>query len=240
MGGGGSKDPPPCEYGDWDPLCTASCKPEGHNPPLEQTQEAKEDPERCKPQTRKQDCTRDLPDCEYDCEYTWEEWGECLGTDGLRVDCGGGKRSRKPIWKRKPGKNTVCDVENRAYTEQCTTERCVSDCLWSGWGDWQECPLPCTPQGQTPPKQIRSRSVKTEARGGGKECEGKDVEERTCTPIKVCENTRQFAGMGEEDVYGGGGQMTAAAHVTQPGFALLLAIMLLVLIFHFAAAKMRK
>jgi len=125
MGGGGSSEKPACKYQEWSPPCSETCKPEGHNPPLEQTQTAKEDPERCKPNTRNHDCTRDLPDCEYDCEYTWEEWGECLGKDGLRVDCGGGERSRQPIWTRKPtAKNTVCDIENKAYTEKCATDKC--------------------------------------------------------------------------------------------------------------------
>jgi len=101
----------------------------------------------------------------------WEEWSSCTTT------CEAGTTVReRPVEKAAVNNGTECEGES-LEEESCNEDVCCPvDCVWGEWEDWQACPSGCQPQ-----EKIRTRQHLTPASCNGKECEGVDFEEMSCS-----------------------------------------------------------
>ena len=127
----------------------------------------------CPTLTETQQCNTQA--CPVDCEVSaWSAWSECSKT------CGGGLQTRtRTVTKPAANGGTACPTLTE--TQQCNTQACPVNCELNAWSNWSTCTKPCG-QGT----QFRSRTVKTPATNGGKDCDSLEetrfCNETACVP----------------------------------------------------------
>merc|ERR1719409_1421441 len=113
---------------------------------------------------------------------TWDDWSACSAA------CGDGTKTRSrthTVEAQHGGKE--CEGALDA-SEECKEKECPVQCTLSDWTPWGACSTTCGKGSRS-----RSRTVTTEAKHGGKECEdalvaSEDCKEREC-PIDCAMNT---------------------------------------------------
>ena len=61
------------------------------------------------------------------------------------------KRTRYRCWDKKDGSDEVCENDsscpasgcNEQQEEECNTEPCKLECIWTEWGEWGGCTPNC-------------------------------------------------------------------------------------------------
>jgi hypothetical protein len=107
--------------------------------------------------------------CPEDCiQSGWGSYGTCSES------CGSGSqtRSRTVVRKSKYG-GEVCGDDTSS--RPCNSQHCPEDCVPFEWGSWTTCTVSCG-IGST----SRARKIKTDAKFGGKSCDGLLAEDEAC------------------------------------------------------------
>jgi len=123
---------------------------------------------------------KDFADCPGQCHedcidgywQQWTLWSSCSVSCGLG---GSKKRTRRAIEGTKCG----ASVEGLGVEYvQCAAPACPTptDCTWMKWSEWEACSASCNGQ------KTRRRDVGSQAKSGGKACEGASVESARCNP----------------------------------------------------------
>lgn len=143
--------------------------------------------------------------CAVDCQVgKWGDWTVCS------KKCGGGSQKRKRgvgVKAENNGKACPALSEERS----CNTQACGNDCKLTQWTQWGACSLKCGGG-----KQMKSRSVISNAKGTGAQC-GELTKSRTCntTPCKVNCVMGQWSVFAICSAKCGGGTETRSRLVTQ-------------------------
>jgi len=140
------------------------------------------------------------------CEVSaWSAWSKC------DKNCGGGSQTRtRTITKPAANGGTACPVLTE--TQPCNIQACPVDCVTSDWGAWDTCSKTCGGGIQT-----RTKTVKTPAANGGKEC-GPLVETKACNEA-ACPSDCQlndWSSWSACDKTCGGGTQTRTTTVKKP------------------------
>mmetsp|Transcript_102359 Transcript_102359/g.181744 ORF Transcript_102359/g.181744 Transcript_102359/m.181744 type:complete len:1274 (+) Transcript_102359:97-3918(+) len=116
-----------------------------------------------------------VAECPENCQWLdWSTWTNCSSLCGV----GSVSRHRETLPARNGGLN--CEG-NDTQTKDCDNlPECKKDCVWGEWTDWQPCSASC---GSGFERKTRLR--KSYEKGGGKNCQGMEDDERTCTQ-KAC------------------------------------------------------
>eukprot|EP00933_Yihiella_yeosuensis_P057696 TRINITY_DN5769_c1_g2_i1.p1 TRINITY_DN5769_c1_g2~~TRINITY_DN5769_c1_g2_i1.p1 ORF type:complete len:1326 (+),score=179.83 TRINITY_DN5769_c1_g2_i1:153-4130(+) len=101
-------------------------------------------------------------ECPRNCVWgEWTPWSQCSTT------CGGGKSTRfRDVAITAKNGGDACEGRGNESVD-CSSTECPVDCAWTLWSDWSACSRSCT-EGV----RHRNRKIKTEARFGGRECDG--------------------------------------------------------------------
>jgi len=112
----------------------------------------------------------DVKNFKCDCTWgDWKEWSVCTAT------CGNGTKTREQnkAWGPRNG-GKECPPTPPKQTVPCDLPCCPVDCKWEEWGEWSPCPQVCGVSAKT---RLRNQ---IEHICGGKSCEGKPSENKTC------------------------------------------------------------
>eukprot|EP00929_Paragymnodinium_shiwhaense_P072151 TRINITY_DN36624_c0_g1_i1.p1 TRINITY_DN36624_c0_g1~~TRINITY_DN36624_c0_g1_i1.p1 ORF type:complete len:338 (-),score=67.17 TRINITY_DN36624_c0_g1_i1:91-1104(-) len=118
-----------------------------------------------------------LRPCPVDCAYgTWEPWEECSKS------CESGRRFRKRLVEvtAQFGGKSCNNIGPAEEAFVCNVHPCPVDCIWSDWGEFDECSVSCSPSGTSLGRRSRRRIVARPARYDGQLCSGAYEEEITC------------------------------------------------------------
>jgi len=151
----------------------------------------------------------------YSCPCVFNDWGEwgALSADQCPVTCGGGMESRRRTVKRWPtNSGTPCsDLALGSYhqyaddgnyadrvSQDCNTNPCPVDCVWSSWDEWDMTAEHCYEKGCTEPcanrvpqpcdvgERVRKRTCSTDdcmGRHDGVDCDGNDYDKKDCNVL---------------------------------------------------------
>jgi hypothetical protein len=86
----------------------------------------------------------------------WSTWSSCS------QECGGGDRSRV----REVTSRRMCDSDVLEDHDQCNTQPCPGDCVYSDWSSWETCSATCGVHGT----QMRQRSATVYVNVTGQTC----------------------------------------------------------------------
>ncbi|XP_062521112.1 A disintegrin and metalloproteinase with thrombospondin motifs adt-1-like [Corticium candelabrum] len=109
----------------------------------------------------------------------WSVWSQCDRT------CGNGTKTRRrscdnPV----PVNGMDCEGASEDQTE-CLVTKCLVDCEWSHWNEWNPCNKPC---GLDATQQRKRLCVCPVVNSQGLNCQGADTEPRTCDlPLCPCD-----------------------------------------------------
>lgn len=167
--------------------CSKSCTPTDGTPGKQKQQkeilvERAHNGAQCGTHEREVDCN--VLACPIDCEFTkWTNWGspdaQLAAGQGCSKPCGGGRHTRtREITKAHEHGGVECPTEI-VQTESCNWHECPIDCKLSQWDiaddKWYKgeapCSKSCLPEGGSPGKAFRSRTVVRHAEFNGKKCE---------------------------------------------------------------------
>jgi len=116
-----------------------------------------------------------LPICPTDCEWdVWTDW------EGCSVTCGAGVSRRTRMRKKyeKDGGHVCWGTEDDEQV--CTLDACPVDCTLGDWSEWAPCTVTCGKGSQT-----RLRGIRLGPASGGKGCDPKLNETKTCD-LGIC------------------------------------------------------
>ena len=115
----------------------------------------------------------------------WKAWSACDGTCTDRTTNIAPKRTRYRCWDKKDGSPETCENDSscpadgcyQEQEEECNTELCELECIWTEWGPWGV----CTPNCATG-LQIRRRTSNEDQ---GAACTGNGADSRVCEDSDV-------------------------------------------------------
>lgn len=117
-----------------------------------------------------------LPVCPTDCEWdVWTDWEACSVTCGTGVS----RRTRARKKYEKDGGHVCWGTEDDEQV--CSLDACPVDCLLGDWSQWSQCSMTCGKGSQT-----RLRGIRNGPAYGGKDCDPKLNETRTCAESLPC------------------------------------------------------
>eukprot|EP00929_Paragymnodinium_shiwhaense_P059964 TRINITY_DN29990_c0_g1_i1.p1 TRINITY_DN29990_c0_g1~~TRINITY_DN29990_c0_g1_i1.p1 ORF type:complete len:930 (-),score=176.35 TRINITY_DN29990_c0_g1_i1:60-2849(-) len=115
--------------------------------------------------------------CPVDCLYsTWGMWDQCSRT------CESGLRAREREVEVQPlnGGKLCSDLGPAKEQQACSPQACPVDCVWSDWGEFEQCSVTCTAKATSGGQRTRRRIIARLAKNEGKECLGSYEESERC------------------------------------------------------------
>jgi len=116
--------------------------------------------------------------CPVDCVYAdWEAWGHCSKS------CETGRKSRIRLVQVEAAHDgkSCASMGPAVEHEVCEAQPCPVDCVWSDWGEFEDCSVSCSSGSGDQGKRSRRRLVARAARYDGQPCEGPFEEEAVCS-----------------------------------------------------------
>merc|ERR1719310_1327308 len=119
--------------------------------------------------------------CPVDCLYgAWGLWSQCTKS----CEVGEQTRSRKIQVEALNG-GRVCSFSGPPLEKlACNAQACPIDCVWSDWGEFEDCSASCSPVGGPYGQRVKRRIIARQAKDDGAECVGTYEMSHTCGQVE--------------------------------------------------------